>query len=190
MPLPIVFLIWRYAMLVINVGEIEVWNKKTEEFEYVGGTPVSLEHSLWSMAQWETKWKIPFMRKDEPLTLEQFQDYLNFMSRDGVVPISELTEKNVKDIQEYLNGEHTAAVVTSHETANTGQFMTSDLIYASMTIAGVDWEAQYWPLSRLTMLLKIIGEMKSEKKKMSPQQLAQQNAEINRKRREALKTKG
>lgn len=177
-------------MLVINVGEVEVWNKETEEFEYVGGEPHTLEHSLWSMAQWETKWKIPFLRKDNPLTMEQFQDYLNFMSRDGTIPLSSLTEKNIKDIQSYLETEHTAAVVKSRESGNNGQFITSDLLYATMTIAGVDWEAQYWPLSRLTMLLRIISEMQSEKKKMSPQELAQQNAEINRQRREALKTKG
>lgn len=176
-------------MLVLNIGAVEAWNKETELFEMIGGRLVTFEHSLWSIAQFESKWKRPFLT-DQPLTGEELQDYINFMSRDGPVPLSEFTEQNILDLRDYMNEEHTAASVRTFGETHSGQFVTSDLLYATMTIAGVDWEAQYWPLSRLTMLLKIIGEMRSDKKKMSPQEIAQQNKELNDKRRRELNTKG
>lgn len=180
-------------MLILNVGEREAWNKVTETFEYVGGKPMAFEHSLWAIAQWEAKWHKPYFSKDkkDPMTVEQFQDYINFMSKDGPVDISLFTDKNFDDLKTYLEAEHTAAkVIDIGDKKSSGQYITSDLLYATMTIAGVDWEAQYWNISRLTMLLRIISEMQSEKKKMSPKEIAQQNSELNRQRREALKTKG
>ena len=48
-------------MLEINVGPIELWDEKNEEFIQIKGGKLVLEHSLVSMSKWEAKWMKTFL---------------------------------------------------------------------------------------------------------------------------------
>lgn len=41
----------------------ELWDEKKEEFVYRKGQTLQLEHSLVSLAKWESKWCVHFFRK-------------------------------------------------------------------------------------------------------------------------------
>ena len=48
-------------MLVIEVGKTRSYNDETGEFIYGKGTKLVLEHSLVSIAKWESKWETSFI---------------------------------------------------------------------------------------------------------------------------------
>lgn len=177
-------------MLLVEVGRREGWNVEKQEFEYTSGKTYSLEHSLWSIAQWETIYRKPFLNTQE-FTVDQFQTYLNLMSKDGPIDVIELDPEMIDRISEYINDSLTATVIKEIGNNTPGaSYTTSETLYATMTIARIPWEAQYWHLSRLITLIRVINEFTGEKKKMTPQEILEQNRELNRQRREQLKTKG
>ena len=47
-------------MLVLKIPARQVWDPNREEFLYIRETTLRLEHSLLSLAKWESKWHIPF----------------------------------------------------------------------------------------------------------------------------------
>ena len=51
----------------------ELWDEKKEEFVYRKGQTLQLEHSLVSLAKWESKWCVPFLSKKD-MTLAKTLD--------------------------------------------------------------------------------------------------------------------
>ena len=64
----------------------ELWDEKKEEFVYRKGQTLQLEHSLVSLAKWESKWCVPFLSKKdktlEELTLDEFKGYSALFEND------------------------------------------------------------------------------------------------------------
>lgn len=81
----------------------ELWDEKKEEFVYRKGQTLQLEHSLVSLAKWESKWCVPFLSKKDK-TLEETLDYIKCMTiTQNVNPevYLNLTQENVDAVNAY-----------------------------------------------------------------------------------------
>ena len=64
-------------MLKIIVPPIEYFNEKTNEFTYMDGATLEMEHSLVSISKWEARWNKPFLSATEKTT-DEIVDYIVF----------------------------------------------------------------------------------------------------------------
>ena len=180
-------------MLEITLSEHEMWDEENEEFFYIKGQTLQLEHSLVSISKWESKWCKPFYSKDEK-TNEEIIDYIKCMTLNEHVDdevISHLSVENVKKINEYISAPMTATSV--HED-NRGprnrEVMTSEVIYYYMVALNIPFECQYWHINRLMMLIKVCSIKNQSPKKMSKRDIMSRNSQLNAARRGQLHTKG
>lgn len=169
-------------------------------------TQLTLEHSLLSISKWEEKWHRPFLN-DEQLTDEQTLDYIRCMcvnpSSDNVdmMLLLNLSQENVKAINEYIANEMTATFFNDNEKKKSGKrIITNELIYYWMTAYQIPFTCEKWHINKLLTLIKVCNAEneaanKSSKvnpkkpPKMSKSQIASRDA-LNAKRKAALHSRG
>lgn len=180
-------------MLQIEVPESEFFDESSNEFMIVEAQTLHLEHSLISLAKWESKWHTPFLSKDEK-TLEQTIDYVRCMTLNKHVDDSvylSLTNENFDDINAYIENPMTATWFNEQGTPSSRKISTAEVIYSQMIKAGVPFECEKWHLNRLMTLIRVCAiENDPNSKKMTREQILQQNRELNAQRRAAAKSKG
>lgn len=68
-------------MLSINLPYTQLFMETTSTFLYVPAMKLELEHSLYTVATWESKWHKPFLKclKDKKLTTEMLTSYVETM---------------------------------------------------------------------------------------------------------------
>ena len=183
-------------MLNITVPRWEDWDPKSEKFIQGAQTDLTLEHSLVSISKWEAKWHKPFLSTKEK-TQEEMLDYIRCMTlqnRKNKIPESvfrHLTEKNMKEILDYIGTQMTATTINHRDNGSgKNKIMTSEQIYYYMVAAGIPFECQYWHLSRLMVLIEIYGIENQPKKKMSRRETAAQYKALNDARRAKHHSRG
>ena len=180
-------------MLKIVIPKWEFYNEKTGEFITVKEIELSLEHSLVSISKWESIWHKPFLKKDQK-TLEETMSYIKCMTLTPNVQdihYSGLTEKNLKQIQQYIEDPMTATWFSNDTNKRKGrEIVTSELIYYWMIALNIPFECQKWHLNRLLTLIEVCNRKNAPSRKMSRKAQAQQNASINAARRAAANSKG
>lgn len=179
-------------MLIIRVPQTEVFDSKTETFNYLPETVLKLEHSLISLSKWESRWHKPYLKPDPNRSVAETMDYIRCMSLTSIdlQTVSRLSSKDYETIQAYVNEQSTATTVKHVGGKKNTQTVTSELIYAWMTELRIPWEAQKWHLSRLMTLIDVMNERQKPQQKMSKAQTAKQNAAINAARRARYNTRG
>ncbi len=173
-------------MLRIIIPLSEGFNEKTDEFVTTEGITIDLEHSLFSMSKWESKWEIPFLKKGKK-TEEQSLDYIRMMIL-GELPsdedLSHLSEKNINDITTYIDAKMTATWFTERRPSKPSrETITAELIYYWMISLGIPFECQHWHLNRLITLIRVCSLKNATKKKMTPSEAARQQRDLNAMRR-------
>lgn len=160
------------------------------------GKTIIMEHSLYTISKWEEKWKIPYLTKKEK-TPEQWIDYLRFMSVNSPITdldIENLTDINIKEINDYINdpmsAKHINSTLKEEGKSRYNPDMTSDDIYASMVIAKIPFECEHWHLNRLLNLIELVARKQAPPKKMSKNDLMRRNSKLNAARRSKYNTKG
>lgn len=181
-------------MLRLCLPKLETWNPETEEFENIGGAEVELEHSLYTVAAWEAKWKKPFADK-KGLGREEFLDYImNFMCQtEGISRESwlTLTQKEFKQITEYMEDSMTATSIKHQNRSHKSHsIVTSELIYFYMAQFGIPFECERWHLNRLMTLIDVCSEKSTPPKKMSKADAAKAQAAQNAAMRKRFGSKG
>lgn len=177
-------------MLTLNLGGEEEWDSKENLFKKTPDEFVTLEDSLYAIARWESKWgKAWYDPEVKTRTPEEFADYIQCMAVDCYIPIEKIKTKHLEKIQEYMTSKHTATTIRDTGGGSGGK-VTSEVMYAQMSVAKVSWEAQYWNINRLQMLLRVISEMHSEKKKIPRREILKTNAQLNAERKKQLNSKG
>ena len=170
--------------IVIPPVKEQLWVESRQEFinvEFKGQT-LQLEHSLVSLSKWESKHHKLFLDKNKKST-EEMIDYIRCMTlTQNVNPeaYNYLTQKNIADIQKYIDDPMTATTITETEhKASNGERVSSELIYYWMIALNIPSEYQKWHLNRLLMLIKVCNIKNSPPKKMSQRELLRRNRALN-----------
>ena len=183
-------------MLKIKIPEQEYWDETKEEFVYFKEVDLCMEHSLVSLAKWESKWHKPFLKQNNRMddkTTEEIIDYFRCMTLTQNVDPSvymRLTENNIKEISEYIENPMTATTFGDEKGKAGREIVTAELIYYWMVALQIPMECQKWHLNRLLTLVRVCNIKNQPPKKMSTKQLAKRNSALNAKRRAALHSKG
>lgn len=158
-----------------------------------------LEHSLFSLSKWESKWHKPFLRKDG-FEGEEFIDYVRMMTVwPKQVPEEvyyRLTNENQKEIVAYIGDPMTATTFSKHKNSRDGnakspgrQQVTAELLYYSMIAYNIPFECEKWHLNRLMTLIHVC-EIKNNPQKMSKKDQVSQTKALNAARRAKHHSRG
>lgn len=181
-------------MLTIKVtlGQ-EYFDYEAEEFIEPETCLLQLEHSLVSISKWESKWNKPFLSNTQ-MTSEETLDYIQCMTlTEDVDPsvYNYLSEKNVKEIQKYIEAPMTATTFSQDKgSRGSKEIITSELIYYWMIALTIPFECQNWHINRLLTLIRVCNIKNQPPKKMGKRELMNRNAALNAQRRAQLNSKG
>jgi hypothetical protein len=180
-------------MLTIKTSDTEYYNEETSTFGSSKGRTITLEHSLVSLSKWESKWCKPFLDK-KTKTDKEIKDYILCMIIDRSVSediIYGLSEKQINEINEYINHPMTATTFSDMQKANrSSEIITSELLYYWMIALNIPFECQKWHLNRLLTLIRVCSIKNTPGKKISRSTVLSRNAALNAARRQQLNTKG
>ena len=181
-------------MLLITIPlKSEEWDEEKEEFVSAPGITLKLEHSLVSLAEWESKWEKAFITTREK-TAEETLDYIKCMTlTPNVDPevYDHLTPENVKAVNKYIAASMTATYFSEDKQPKGGrEVITAELIYYWMISLQIPFECQYWHLNRLLTLVKVCNIKNSPPKKMSKRDITARNARLNAARRQQMNSRG
>lgn len=180
-------------MLVLTVKGEEMWDERTNEFAYGPPLVLHLEHSLYAIALWESKWQIPFLGKKD-LTDEQLYDYITCMAEENItiddarkIPIIQ-----VQEIARYMENKMTATWFSDRDNkqVNNREVVTAELVYYWMTALQIPFSCEKWNFNRLMTLIRVCSIKNQPPKKMSKGATMAQNNALNKDRRARLKSKG
>lgn len=180
-------------MLEIEIGGGERFDERESKFIPLPSKKVRLEHSLKSLAKWESKWKKPFLSKDK-ITREETIDYIRCMEVTGQVDptlFDLMTPKQIEAIDAYINDKMTATTINRRgPQKRSNEIVTSEIIYFWMIQHGIPPEYDKWHLNRLLTLIEVCGVKGNPGKKMGRQEQMSQQRALNAARRAKLNSKG
>lgn len=180
-------------MLKLVIPDREIYDERTNQFIYIKGATLQLEHSLVSLSKWESKWCKPFLSKKDKTT-EELLDYIKCMTlTQNVNPdvYKYLSNSTVNQINEYINAPMTATTFYEEKGGKkSSEQVTSELIYYWMVALNIPFECQKWHLNRLLTLIKVCNIKNQPPKKRSKKDIAAQYARINAERKRQLNTRG
>lgn len=175
-----------------------MWDPISEHFITVKGGEIDLEHSLYSVSKWESKWHIPFHDDRKEKTYEQNLDYIRCMTlTENLNPeiYKYLTEENLKEIVAYISDSASATWFNDDLSKKRGkrEIITAEIIYYWMAAYNIPESYQTWHLNKLMTLLRVAAEKNSEgygdNKKLKGMTASQRRA-LNAARRKKYHTRG
>lgn len=176
----------------ITVPGVESFDDDKQQFVYTEATVLVFEHSLVSLSKWEQIFHKPFLGRDKK-TSEETIAYIQLMCLDPSVDPSvfyRLSEKNVEDINAYIEDPMTATTFPAVNGGPSREFITNDLIRYWMITFKIPIEYETRHLNQLFTLIKVINEKNKPQKKMSAASLAERNRALNESRRQQYGTTG
>lgn len=178
-------------MLQIIIPTTENYDEINERFIIVDEQVLQLEHSLISLSKWESKWKKPFLGKNDK-TEEESLDYIRCMTLNNVHPLiyNGLTKEIVSQVSAYIQDPMTATTFSKTDNKINRDIITAEIIYYWMVALNIPFECQKWHLNRLLTLINVCNIKNQPPKKMSGKQVMSRNAALNAARRKALNTTG
>ena len=151
-----------------DVPEQEYFNNLTQEFikipgKHIDAIHLQLEHSLMSIAKWESKWHEAFLGKDQ-LTPEEFLDYVRCMTinpqKNPDVYMS-LSQEDFEKILTYMADPMSAIDLTAKKKKRKPGKRTMDTaeaIYFAMIQLGIPLDCEKWHFNRLSALIDYCAE--------------------------------
>lgn len=173
-------------MLTIIVPPAESFDPITETFYSTKEQKLQLEHSLLSVAKWESKWNKPFLDRHTEKTLEESRDYVRCMTiTQNVDPYVyyALTEQNYNEIVEYIQAPMTATWFKDDNRPPSREILTAEVIYYYMVALQIPFTCEKWHLNRLMTLIRVCSEKNKPPKKMSKRTIMSRNQALNQARR-------
>lgn len=179
-------------MLNLTVTIKEGFDERNEAFVPIEAFALALEHSLASLSKWEAHFEKPFLTNDEK-TSEEILWYVKAMIITPDVPedvLMKLSEKNLQEINEYINAKMTATRFREDNTRPSREIITSEIIYYWMISFNIPFECEHWHLNRLMTLIQVCSKKNEPAKKLSMAEVAARNRELNARRKAELNTTG
>lgn len=180
-------------MLDLMIPEKEFWDEANSVFVNSKPQRLQLEHSLVSLAKWESTWCVPFLAKDAK-TNEQTLDYIRCMTvTQNVKPevYENLPPEIIVQIKNYIDSPMTATWFNERPGgAKSKEVTTAEIIYYWMIVHNIPMECQKWHLNRLLTLIRVCGIKSSKPKKMGKKEMLANREALNRSRLTQLNTKG
>ena len=152
-----------------DIPELEYFDNSTQEFihipaRHVDAVHLQLEHSLMSIAKWESKWHTSFLSKEQ-MTPEEFLDYLRCMTINGQKNpevYKNLEQEDYQKIMEYMNDPMSAIDMTAKKTKKKKPGRktadTAEAIYFAMIQLGIPLDCEKWHFNRLSALIDYCAE--------------------------------
>jgi hypothetical protein len=181
--------------VTIPAMEAELFDHVNNQFIQVNikSQDLQLEHSLVSVAKWESKWKKSFFLKTDK-SQEEAIDYVRCMTlTQNVDPqiYSYIPKETIKEIRTYIDDPMTATTINDRSlNKNQKEVLTSEIIYYSMASLNIPFECQKWHLNRLLTLISVCNIKNNPGKKMTQQEVFAQNKLLNEQRRRKYGSKG
>lgn len=179
-------------MLQIDLP-VEMWDEGKQEFVYLPGQTLQLEHSLASLSKWESKIGKPFLSKDSK-TYEESLEYLKcMMLTPGVSDdvYEYLMRHKLSVIDEYINSSMTATILPPNRgRKGRPEIITAELIYYWMIAMQIPAEYEHWHLNKLITLIGVCNVKNSPPKKRSSDEILRDQMALNDERCKKLKSKG
>ena len=179
-------------MLTIKVPKVECWDEDNEEFVDIDAQELVLEHSLASIAKWESRWHKPFYDHKEK-SVDETIDYIRCMTLNEVDDrvYRFLPNSIVDKIFEYMDDSMTGTTFRNRNQGSPSRsIISAEIIYYYMVTFGIPFECENWHLNRLLALIQVCIIKNSAPKKMGRSELRERNAALNAARRARLGTKG
>lgn len=180
-------------MLYLVIPPIEKYDSLHNLFFWTKEVRLTLEHSLVSIAKWESKWRKPFFKSDSK-TKSELLDYIRCMTiTQNVDPkvYNDLTEKDLNAIIEYISEPMTAKTFQQKEgEGKKRRTLTSEDFYYLMISYGIPFDCEKWHFNRLVALIKTCEKKNQPKRKRSKAELYARNSKLNAARRAAANSKG
>ena len=179
----------------------EVINEETLEFVSYPSMKVYLEHSLYTISLWESKWKQAFLG-DKPKTDESMNDYVYFMItgvedetlRRQIANRIVHSVDDVNKIKDYINNSMSATCFmesSADKKKSGGDVLTSEFFYYMIFGNQIPIEVEHWHLNRLSTLLKVFAVKNNpDKHKHSRREIMADYERINQRNRARFNTKG
>lgn len=163
------------------------WDEKNERFLYTTKCTAVLEHSLFTIFEWEQKHKKRFLDPDVEKTNVELIDYVNEMIQNkdevGEAGLAYIVNYRQKDIDEYINDKHTATILPKNEDKKDSEKLSSELIYYWMFSSGIDKSCEHWHISNLLTLIGVFGVKNAPEKKESQRAIMERNRALHEKRK-------
>ncbi|MEG0455434.1 MAG: hypothetical protein RR559_08840 [Bacteroides sp.] len=178
-------------MLELIIPEDELFDGNTNKFIVTPACTLTLEHSLISIAKWESKWNIPFLSAKK--TDKQHRDYIRCMC---VIPVKNdnvfatLSPQVLSQIKEYIDSPMTATTFPKRNKQGKRLVVTAEVIYSRMFANNIPIECQKWHLNRLLTLIRACEINNGPGEKMSKRQTASMYAQQNALRKAKYGTRG
>jgi len=179
-------------MYIWHVKEDDLFNPKTETFIHIKEQYIQLEHSLKSVYEWESKWKKPFLSKDEK-SLEETIDYIRCMTitpKVNELVYNILTQDKITEIYSYINDPMTATTFTKLNKPHSREIITAEIIYYDMIQMQIPFECEKWHLNKLLTLIEVCSRKNAPAKKMSQKEIMARNRSLNKARRAKTGSRG
>lgn len=166
--------------ITITIPERDFYDPRTNRFITTSQKTLTFEHSLLSIAKWESKWHKPYMSKAEK-TDEEMRDYIRCMClTDHIDPMifNAIDAENAKKISDYILDPQTATTFKKKDEKPSREIITNELVYYWMTELGIPFDpCQKWHFNRLMTLIRVASIKKQPPKKLDKKG---QKANINR----------
>lgn len=183
-------------MLHVRIPPHEYYDESKKEFVNINVYELVLEHSLVSVAKWESKWHKPFMSKT-PKTNEETYDYIRCMTisqHNSSIDYSLIPQSVIDKIENYISDPMTATTFARpEEKATSREVITAEIIYYWMVSFNIPPEYQKWHLNRLLTLINVCSIKNQPPKKLTTAEknkILADRKKLNDERRAKLGTKG
>ena len=181
-------------MLVIDVKEQEFYDSEKQMFFNTKPITVRLEHSLISIAKWESHWEKPYFpssgRSEGVKGGDEEIHYIKCMIIGNVpdyIP-RVLLESHSEELKNYIRKKHSATTIHRRgKPAASRQIITVELIYYWMIKYAIPKDCEMWHFNRLLMLIDVcnIKESSGKKGNLSSLESAKERSVMNKARRAA-----